>query len=83
MKDKIYFDLFQARFMAVPEKAEMLDMVSASVVFDSGRTFGTSIGSLWADFRNGITRNDEWSTIYGRESDTWVKKVADIFVALG
>lgn len=83
VKDKIYFDLFQARFMAVLEKAEMLDIVTKSVVFDSGRTFSTSIGSLWADFRNGIDGNDAWPTIYGKNAETWEVNVAKLFTALG
>lgn len=83
VKDKIYFDLFQARFMAVKEKAEMLDMVTNSVVFDSGRTFSTKIGSLWADFRNGIDGHAEWTTIYGEKSGVWVDNVAELFGELG
>ncbi len=83
VKDKIYFDLFQARFMAVPEKAEMLDIVSNSVVFDSGRMFSTGIGSLWSDFRGGIDGGDEWTNIYGRKSGTWVENIAELFATLG
>ena len=81
--DEVYYDLFQARFMAVLEKAEMLDMVTASVVFDSGRTFSTGIGSLWADFRNGIADDAEWTTIYGEKSDIWVENTTKLFMLLG
>ena len=83
IKDIVYFNLFQARFMAVKEKAEMLDLVTASVVFDSGRTFSTGIGSLWADFRNGINGGEAWTTIYGSKASVWAENVTKLFATLG
>ena len=69
--------------MAVKEKAEMLDLVTASVVFDSGRTFSTGIGSLWADFRNGINGGEAWTTIYGSKASVWAENVTKLFATLG
>lgn len=83
VRDKVYFDLFQARFMGDADKAEMLDIVTASVIFDAGRTFSTTIGSVWADVRDGIKGGEAWTTIYASKSEGWAQKIAELFALLG
>ena len=81
--DVIYFDMFAARFMQTPEKAEMLDMVSDSVVFDSARMFPDFLGSIWSAFRSGVTKTDSWTTIYGGAAEGWKLKADSLFATLG
>lgn len=81
--DVIYFDMFAARFMQTPEKAEMLDWVSDSVVFDSARMFPDFLGSIWSSFRNGVNGTDAWTTIYGEAADGWKLKADSLFTQLG
>lgn len=83
VRDKVYFDLFQARFMGDADKAEMLDIVTASVIFDAGRTFSTTIGSVWADIRNGIVGGEAWTTIYASNSESWETNIMELFTLLG
>ena len=84
VKDVIYYDVFAARFMSNSQKAELLDMVSQSIVFDTARMYGVYIG-MFADFRNSITAGESWASTYAkRNSDGALdSKISDLYTTLG
>ncbi len=80
--DVIYYDVFSSRYMT-GESAELLDIVSKSVVFDTGRMFPEYIGSIWSAFRNGVSGSDAWTTIYEKDSGNWSIKIDSLYTLLG
>ena len=81
--DVIYYDVFAARFTEDIYGAELLDIVSDSVVFDSGRMFPDFIGNIWAAFRIGVVGSDAWTTIYANNSQAWSIKIESLYTLLG
>lgn len=79
--DEIYYNLFQRRYNGSGggASAEMFDILSDSVVFDSARMFADGLG-MFGQFRLAI--NDptgNWSTVYSSNIDAWTTKVANIY----
>ena len=81
--DVIYYDVFASRFMQDTASAELLYMVSDSVVFDSGRFFPEYLGNIYAAFRNGVSGSDAWTTVYGKDANNWSIKIDSLYTLLG
>ncbi|MBQ3639126.1 MAG: hypothetical protein II955_01240 [Clostridia bacterium] len=84
--DEIYYTLFQIRYNSTDNvnSAEMFDVVSDSIVFDTARSFADHLQSMFAAFRNGVT--DEaasWSSVYGSGHPAWNPRVISLFAILG
>ena len=81
--DVIYYDVFASRFMQDTQAAELLDIVSESIVFDSGRMFPEYIGDIWAAFRKGVVGSDAWTTVYSNGASNWSIKIESLYTLLG
>ncbi len=88
LSDEIYYNFFQTRYNADDgaDSAEMFDIVSASVVFDTARLFADEL-SMFSSFRTGVSDtsdpNGSWSSIYGSLHTTWEEKIANIYGKVG
>lgn len=88
LSDEIYYNIFQSRYNADDgaDSAEMFDIVSASVVFDTARMFADEL-AMFSVFRTGVSDtsdpNGSWSSIYGGLHTTWEEKIADIYGKVG
>ena len=84
VSDEIYYNFFQTRYNAEDgaDSAQMFDIVSASVVFDTARLFADEL-SMFSAFRTGVSDtsdpNGSWSSIYGSLNATWEERIANIY----
>ncbi len=84
VKDVIYYDVFASRFMSDAKKAELLDIVSKSIVFDPARMYGVKLNNF-ATFRNGVNSTDSWQNVYSSANNNgaWNTKIEEIYALLG
>lgn len=83
LTDALYYDAFQHRYLSTDENAQIFDIITDNVVFDSARMFADQIG-IFSAFRNGvIDKTTSWSSIYGSSGSSWATKIATINETLG
>lgn len=85
LSDTVYYDIFQSRYMASEnaDSAGMFDLVSKSVVFDSGRFFADQLG-MFSVFRDGVNSTaDSWTNIFGNNSGNWKTKIDGLYSKIG
>lgn len=82
---EVYYNIFQARYNSVGNKdsAEMFDIVSDSVVFDTGRIFADAL-KCFALFRTAINDPDgQWSTVYATNLPALKGYITSLIATIG
>ena len=85
--ETVYYDLFQNRYNSGgnEESAEMFDIVSDSVVFDTCRIFADSL-KCFSQFRDTVVATDDkasWTGNYAANSGTWKKNITALISQIG
>ncbi len=91
--DVVYYDLFKTRYNTSngADSAGMFELVSDSVVFDSGRMFADGL-KMYKAFREGvmgITKDSDtqsivgWTTVYAKYEETWKTNIGMLIAAVG
>ena len=83
--ETVYYNLFQIRYNSGgnEDSAEMFDIVSDSVVFDTSRIFSDAL-QCFAQFRNTVVNPEgSWSVNYSANSGTWKKNVTKLIALVG
>lgn len=85
--ETVYYDLFQTRYNSGgnEDSAEMFDIVSDSVVFDTSRIFADSI-KCFSQFRDTVVATDaeaSWTGNYSSNSGTWKKNITALISQIG
>lgn len=84
--DEIYYTLFQIRYNSTDNRdsAEMFDIVSDSIVFDTARSFPDYLQSMFAAFRSGVSdKTSSWGAVYGSDHRAWEANATSLFAILG
>lgn len=85
--ETVYYDLFQNRYNSGgnEDSAEMFDIVSDSVVFDTSRIFADSL-KCFSQFRDTVVATDDkasWTGNYAANSGTWKKNITSLISQIG
>lgn len=83
--DTVYYNLFQTRYNSTgnEDSAEMFDIVSDSVVFDTSRIFADALKSF-AVFRNAVNDPEQnWSSTYSSQSTNLKGNVTSLIALIG
>ncbi len=78
----VYEESFQTRFLASIDNGEMLDIIHASIVYDTGRIFADNI-SMFNIFRWAFYDGVNWKTKYAQNSTIWISNIEKVTNQLG
>ncbi len=85
LTDVIYENTFKMKYNTDGQRdsAEMFDIVSDSVVFDTCRFFADQLTGMFAAFRMGVSdkvnADGTWSTVYASYKDTWPTLIENMY----